>query len=124
LVAHQAHAMDMDDLSAKTSKETDKKERSCATVCCDLTKGLCGVAAAYYVLTAGQTGVVLRGQPTETVIVSAPCPYKLEPGYAAASWSDLRNRKQYEQPACTMDDDAQGTVGVDKSLEKYKDYII
>lgn len=143
LVAHQTHTMTME--QAKTSNKVEKKERSCADKCCGLTKTVCGLAAAYYVITAGQLANESRPcrpsctatGPAEACIVSTgsaglevckstssydpEC--RLEPGYVATSWNDLlnvRNRKQYEQTACTMDDDQEGN----DVLEKYKDYRI
>ncbi len=136
LCAQQMHSMQME--AAKASKKINKKECSCADMCCGMTKALCVLGAAYYVMTSGQpvneerTHVVTLGQPTAIVIDVTPCPppsYTLEAGYVATSWNDLikvRNRKQDKQIGCqhSMDEDEQRTVGVDKSLEQYKDYYL
>jgi hypothetical protein len=130
LSASQVHAMEM-----KTAK-TVKKENSSTTCCCITT--LCGLAAAYSVMTSGQSlnapqpSIMPVGQsistPQSTVVILRPCPLtsdseKLEPGYAAASWSDFVNvRNRNKQAVChyiSMDEDEQEDL-----LEKYKNHHI
>lgn len=124
----QMQAMDMNKETGTQVKKADKQEKSSSQTCSCMAKTLCGLAAAYCVMTSGQS--VNESRPCQPCIVATgpaavgleDCKSTLspEPGYAASSWSDLiKARNRYKQAACQEDEPRK----VGQLKHDYDDYI-